>query len=275
MTSPHRRAAVLGHPVSHSLSPALHRAAYRRLGLDWDYQALDVTSEDLADFLSSLDSRWVGLSLTMPLKEAVLASLTSLDDLADRLGVVNTVLLGPGGARHGVNTDVTGLSHVLREAAVPFGVRATVLGGGATARSTLAALAAHQAAEVTVCLRRADVGSQLVRLGADLGLQVRAHTFDEAPRDLATDLVVSTVPSGAADGLAGSVPERPGTLVDVLYHPWPTRLAAAWAAAGGPVVGGLELLVHQAAEQIALMTGERVPPDVLRAAGSAALANRA
>ncbi|HUW17296.1 MAG TPA: shikimate dehydrogenase [Actinomycetes bacterium] len=274
MTPPVRRAGVLGHPVAHSLSPALHRAAYRELGLDWDYQAIDVTPDHLAEFLDSLDSRWVGLSLTMPLKEAVLPFLASIDDLARRLGVVNTVLLAPNGARHGANTDVPGLVQVLTEAEVAAGADVTLLGGGATARSTLAALGIHGAGRVTVCARRADAGRQLVDLGVELGLTVRARGFDEASEALAADLVVATVPAGATDGLAASVPARPGTLVEVVYDPWPTRLAAGWAAAGGSVVGGLELLVHQAHEQLWLMTGERVPTDLLRAAGSAALADR-
>ena len=274
MTPPVRRAGVLGHPVAHSLSPALHRAAYRELGLDWDYQAVDVTPEHLAAFLDSLDSRWVGLSLTMPLKEAVLPFLASIDDLARRLGVVNTVLLAPNGARHGANTDVPGLVQVLTEAEVGAGADVTLLGGGATARSTLAALGTYGAGRVTVCARRADAGRQLVDLGGELGLTVRARGFDEAPEALAADLVVATVPAGATDALAASVPARPGKLLEVVYDPWPTRLAAGWAAAGGSVVGGLELLVHQAHEQLWLMTGERVPTDLLRAAGSAALADR-
>jgi shikimate dehydrogenase len=274
VTSPSRRAAVLGHPVAHSLSPALHRAAYRELGLDWDYQALDVTAEDLAGLLGSLDAGWVGLSLTMPLKEAVLPLLTGLDDLARRVGSVNTVLLGPDGSRRGLNTDVTGLVQVLAGAEVPAAGHATVLGGGATARSALAALAARGTAAVTCGVRRSDQGRRLVALGAELGIAVQVVAFAQAADTLVGDLVVSAVPAGAADRLAASVPARPGTLVDVVYAPWPTRLAAAWGEADGHVVGGLELLVHQAQAQVELMTGRRVSTDLLRAAGEAELARR-
>lgn len=278
MTAQTRRAAVLGHPVAHSLSPVLHRTAYRYLGLDWVYEAVDVEPAALGDFLASLDSSWVGLSLTMPLKEAVLPLLTSVDPEAARLAAVNTVLLDPVGSerprRHGVNTDVTGMVRVLADCEAPVGCGVTLLGGGATARSSLGALAHHGAGEVVVCVRRAEVGEQLVRLGRELGLDVRWRAFDQAAAALSAPLVVATLPAGAADHLAGQVPGRPGQLVEVRYDPWPTPLADAWAAAGGRVVGGLELLVHQAVEQVRLMTGRPVPAEVLRSAGSAALAAR-
>ena len=279
MTAPLRHAAVLGHPVVHSLSPALHRAAYRQLGLDWDYQAVDVEPAGLSGFLDSLDSSWVGLSLTMPLKEKVLPLLTSVDAEAELLASVNTVLLGPGPtgvpSRHGANTDVTGLVALLVGASVPVGTEVTVLGGGATARSTLGALARRGAGPVTVCVRRAASGDALVRLGLTLGLDVRWRAFDDAAAPLGAPLVVATVPAGASDSLVSRVPHSAaGVLVDVLYQPWPTPLAAAWAAAGGVVVGGLELLVHQAAEQVRLMTGRDVPVGLLRQAGAEALAAR-
>jgi shikimate 5-dehydrogenase len=278
MTGPTRRAAVLGHPVAHSLSPVLHRAAYRYLGLDWAYEAADVEPAALADFLAALDPSWVGLSLTMPLKETVLPLLTSVDPEAARLASVNTVLLDPAGGeqtrRHGTNTDVAGMVRVLAGCEAPAGRQVTVLGGGATARSTMGALAHHGAGEVVVCVRQAEVGDRLVRLGRDLGLDVAWRGFDRAGAALAAPLVVTTLPARAADHLAGELPDRPGQLVEVVYDPWPTALAVGWAAAGGRVVGGLELLVHQAVEQVRLMTGRPVPADVLRSAGSAALEAR-
>lgn len=275
MTGGHRRAAVLGHPIAHSLSPVLHRAAYRALGLDWRYDAVDVTPDRLADFLAGLGQEWVGLSLTMPLKEAVLPLLTTVSPEADRLASVNTVLLGEAGERHGANTDVPGLVAVLAAAGAEPEQEATVLGGGATARSTLAALAGHGASRVTAVVRRPAVGEQLTRLGAGLGIEVVSIGFDQADRALRAPLVVSTVPPRGADPLAGAVPDSPGLLVDVVYDPWPTALAAAWRGAGGVAVGGLELLVHQAVEQVRLMTGQEVPASVLRAAGEQAAGTRA
>jgi shikimate dehydrogenase len=185
---------------------------------------------------------------------------------------VNTVLLGPG-ERRGYNTDIDGMVDVLSAHGVGSGARAVVLGGGATARSTLAALARLGAAEVTVAVRRPSVGVELVALGDDVGLPVVGRDWSDAGALLITagraeGAVVSTVPRGAADGLAVSVPPLAAgaVLVDVLYDPWPTPLAAAWRAAGGTAVGGRELLVGQAVEQVRLMTGQTVPVDVLRAA---------
>lgn len=270
-----RRAAVLGHPVAHSLSPALHRAAYRYLGLDWSYEAVDVDVDGLAAFVDGLDEVWVGLSLTMPLKEAVLPLLTDVEPEAATLRSVNTVLLGPDGGRRGVNTDVTGLERVLAEAAAPRGTPVTVLGGGATARSALAALARHGVAAVTVCVRRREAGEELVAIGSTMGLAVEWVPYGRAADRLGVPVVVTTVPAAAAGSLADVVPASPGLLVDVLYDPWPTPLARAWASRGAPVVGGLPMLVHQAAEQVRLMTGRDVPVEVLRSAGEQALASRA
>lgn len=269
-----RHAAVLGHPVAHSLSPVLHRAAYRHLGLHWTYDAVDVNSDDLAGFLGGLDAAWVGLSLTMPLKEAVLPLLTGVDAEAAALTSVNTVLLGPGEQRRGFNTDVAGLQGALADGDAPTGTAAAVLGGGATARSALAALARHGAADVTVCVRRPEAGEQLTRLGRALGVSVRSAPFTRAAEALAAPLVVSTVPADAARSLGEALPLRPGLLVDVVYHPWPTGLAQAWVGHGGRVVGGLAMLVHQAVEQVRLMTGREVPVDLLRGAGEEALAAR-
>lgn len=269
----HRRAAVLGSPITHSLSPALHRAAYSWLGLDWTYDAVDVPAAQLAEFVTGLGPEWVGLSLTMPLKEAVLPLLTDVEPAAALTRAVNTVLLDPGQQRRGYNTDIDGLVDVLSAHGVGCGVRAVVLGGGATARSTLAALARLGVAEVSVAVRRPSVAVELVPLAEDVGLPVVVRDWNDAATLLNTagragDAVVSTVPRGAADGLAASVPALAAgaVLVDVLYDPWPTPLGAAWRAAGGTAVGGRELLVGQAVEQVRLMTGRSVPVEVLRAA---------
>jgi len=262
---PLRRAAVLGHPVAHSLSPVLHLAAYRALGLAWDYDRIDMTGDRLAAFVAGLDASWVGLSLTMPLKEDVLPLLDEADDVVLATRAANTVVLREG-RRIGANTDVEGIVRSLADAGAAAVATATVLGGGATARSALAALARVGTTQVAAYVRRPEAGADLCRTGEALGLTVVAEPWDEAGRGLAAPVVVSTVPRGAADHLATSVPNTPGTLLDVVYDPWPTPLAAAWRDAGGGVASGLDLLLHQAVEQVRLMTGRTPPVDVLRAA---------
>jgi len=266
-----RRAAVLGHPIEHSLSPVLHQAAYRELGLDWAYTACDVTAADLAVFISSRGPEWIGLSLTMPLKEAVLGLLTDVEPRAAAVNAVNTVVFD-GSSRRGFNTDITGLQGILVDAGIGDASTAAVAGAGATARSAVAALAACGVSSCAVLARRPEAVSDLADLGAALGIQAAPGAWPVTAEALAADVVVSTVPADAAAGWP--VPDRPGLLVDVLYHPWPTPLARAWEAAGGTVVGGLELLVRQAVEQVVLMTGRRPDIDAMRRVGAAALAAR-
>jgi shikimate dehydrogenase len=134
------RCAVLGSPIAHSLSPALHRAAYAELGLDWTYDAVEVRSAELPAFLDGLGEEWRGLSLTMPLKRAVVGLVDSLDDWSRLSGVANTVVLGEGG-RAGHNTDIPGAVGALGERVSAPLRSAVVLGGGATAASVLLALA--------------------------------------------------------------------------------------------------------------------------------------
>ncbi len=269
-----RRAAVLGHPIAHSLSPALHRAAYAALGLDgWTYEWVDVTAEQLPGFVAGLDATWAGLSLTMPLKHAVLPLLDHVDPLADVVGAVNTVLVQPvGGARAlvGANTDVYGLVAALREGlarvaasgAVPDEPRtAAVLGGGATAASTLAALGELGVTAPAVYVRSLGRSGPLVRAAHRMSVEPRFRPFAAAAGELGeADLVVATLPAHGADELAAALPARtPGVLLDVVYDPRPTALAIAWARAGGVVVGGERMLLHQAAEQVRLMTGLPAP----------------
>ncbi len=267
-----RRAAVLGHPIEHSLSPVLHRAAYAALGLDWGYDRVDVTADGLAAFLDSLDGSWVGLSLTMPLKDAVLPLLDEVDPVAAATGAVNTVLLQDG-RRRGVNTDVGGLVAALDEKGAGPGP-SVVLGAGATARSAVAALAARGAATVSAYARRPEAAEDLRRTADAVGVPLEVLAWAGAAAGLTADVVVSTVPVGAADPLAASVPSAPGTLLDVVYDPWPTPLAAAWAAQGGRVASGLDLLLHQAVLQVRLMTGRDAPVAAMRAALAAAVAAR-
>jgi shikimate dehydrogenase len=271
------RAAVLGSPIAHSLSPVLHRAAYDALGLtDWSYDAYDVDEAGLASFLSGLDPTWTGLSLTMPLKSVALDLADVVSEVASKVGAANTLLLHDG-RRVADNTDVPGLTAALREQGADSIDRATVLGGGATARSALVALA-DIAAQVTVLARSAHRVAALQATAAAAGVDLRVLDWSQPVDSLAASLVVNTTPAGAADVFVPLLPGRPGLLFDVLYDPWPTPLAAAWSGSGGQVAGGLDLLVHQAVLQVALMTraGVDIPAlvPVLRAAGERALTER-
>ena len=261
------RAAVLGSPIGHSLSPLLHRAAYHALDLPWTYDAIELTPAGLPDFLAGLDDGWAGLSLTMPLKQTVLPLLTTASALGLATGAANTVVLR-GGGRHGHNTDVAGIVEALREAGLSTARTGAVLGAGATAASALAALAALGCTVVTVHARSPERAAGLRAVADQLGvdLQIALLTAGFAGPDC--DVVVSTTPAGALDALVAEA--RPGAcapvLLEVVYHPWPTPLAALHTAAGGAVVPGLAMLLHQAAAQVELMTGRSAPLAAMRAA---------
>lgn len=261
------RCAVLGSPVSHSLSPVLHRAAYAALGLDWQYDAIECAPADLAELLAGLGPQWRGLSLTMPLKEAVLPLLDVVDPVARRTQAANTLIIEEG-RRHGYNTDVAGLVGALRHAGVARVGDAAVVGSGATARSAAAALAQLGCTRMTVVARRPDVGREVLAVAGVAGAVL---PWEERARAFAEPLVVSTVPAAA---FTASEQVGAGLLFDVLYDPWPTPLAAAWSRAGSPVLGGLELLLHQAFDQVELMTGRPAPRAEMRQAGLAALRQR-
>ncbi|MFE5298692.1 shikimate dehydrogenase [Streptomyces sp. NPDC056632] len=271
-----RRAAVLGSPIAHSLSPVLHRAAYRELGLDdWSYGRFEVDEAALPGFVRELDTTWAGLSLTMPLKRAIIPLLDEITDTAASVEAVNTVVLTEDGRRIGDNTDIPGMIAALRERGVDKVDSASVLGAGATASSALAALARICAGPVTAYVRSEARADEMRGWGERLGVEVRTAAWDAAAEAFAAPLVIATTPAGTTDALAAAVPEAPGTLFDVLYDPWPTRLAAAWSARGGKIVGGLDLLVHQAVLQVEQMTGRAPGPlAAMRAAGEQALAER-
>jgi shikimate dehydrogenase len=281
------KAAVLGSPIAHSLSPALHRAAYAHLGLDdWTYEAVECDEAALAAFVTSRGPEWAGLSLTMPLKRTVLPLLGHVDPLAVIAGGANTVVFRPDG-RYGYNTDVQGIVDALTEAgaglargdgpprppAAPGG--ATIIGAGATACSALAALAELGAAAADVVVRDPSRATDLLAAADRLHVPVRL-----LPLTALTDvpgLLISTVPAGVADSYAERIRETgraPAAVLDVVYDPWPTPLAEAAAAAGALVASGFAMLLHQAAAQVELMTGKPAPLEAMRAAGEAELARR-
>lgn len=273
---------MLGAPVAHSLSPVLHRAAYQALDLDdWAYEAVECDEARLPGLLGSLGPDWAGLSLTMPLKRAVLPLLDWAEPLVAEVTGANTVIFGSGG-RLGYNTDVPGMIAALAEAgAAPAPDMVLVLGAGATACAALGALRGTGAGEATVAVRNPATAAPLLAVADRLGLKVRLVRFGAEPAaeraEVHWQLLISTVPAGAADTYADAILARaliPAAVLDVVYHPWPTRLASAAAQAGAVTVSGFELLLHQAARQVELMTGRDAPTAAMREAGRAALAQR-
>lgn len=269
MADPVRRAGVLGRPIAHSMSPLLHRAAYAELGLNWQYEVIDCGVAELPAVLAGR-AGWAGFSCTMPLKRAVLDVAAEVHPRAWTVGAGNTLLPREDGGWLADNTDVPGICAALAER----GVRpasATVLGAGGTAQAALAALASLGVPRCAVLVRDLARTDEVRRTGARAGIAVEVGLLREDAAGLAADLVVSTLPPGAADPLA-ACGWRPGQAVlDVVYAPWPTRLAVRASEAGSTVVNGALMLLHQAAAQIELMTGRPAPVPAMRAALEAAL----
>ncbi|MHA7181185.1 shikimate dehydrogenase [Arthrobacter sp. MDB2-24] len=262
------RAAVIGSPIGHSKSPLLHAAAYRALGIACSYTAIDVGEPSLEEFLGTVRSGdgWRGLSVTMPLKAGTARLTDTTTDLATALGVVNTVVVGGDGDHRvltGHNTDVAGVANALAGAGVGTPARPVILGGGGTAAAAVAGLARLGASTVRVVVRRPEAASDLLRIGALLGIGVELQAWQRAGAALrSADVVVSTLPPRAGDPLAASLDDgfrTGGTLLDVAYDPWPSALAAAWQRVGGEIVPGLDMLLHQAVEQVRLFF-----PDVVQ-----------
>jgi shikimate dehydrogenase len=272
------KAAVLGSPIAHSLSPILHQAGYAALGLaGWTYTAIECAEAGLPELVASCGPDWAGLSLTMPLKRAVLPLLDTTEPLAAAVGSVNTVVFARG-RRHGYNTDVPGMVAAMAGAGLATPRSALILGAGATACSALAVLKDVGLPAVTVAVRDPARAVGLLEVAARLPIHVDllplAAAADLSPRP---ELLISTVPAGAADFLAEKITAAPAPVFvfDVVYAPWPTRLAEAAQSAGATVVSGFEFLLHQAVGQFELMTGERPAPlAAMRTAGQAELARR-
>jgi shikimate dehydrogenase len=276
-TALQRRAAVLGLPATHSLSPVIHRRGFALAGLtDWRYGIAELAPADLPGFVESRGPAWRGFSVTMPLKETA-ATLGDRDRRVARTGVANTIVIdrdraGAVAGRRVYNTDIGGFQRALAAAGLSAPRTAVVIGAGATALSAMVALGELGCA-VTVTARRPDRAAALAELGAGLGFTTGVAgwgTFGAA------DLVVSTVPTGGVAALIAPLMESgPAAVFDVVYHPWPTPFATAAAARGCIVVNGLDLLVHQATEQFTLFTGRSVPAEPLLLAVREAAAQRA
>ena len=265
------QAFVLGHPVDHSLSPALHNAAYHQLGVKIHYDRWDTTVDELGDRMAYAQSHRVcGYSCTMPLKDAVKSHLDRLTPFAEAVGVVNTVTWqreNSGAAQAwGHNTDVSGIVNALHHAGAHTH-RVAIIGGGGTATAAVAAARFMGAGEVDVFVRsvaRADLVRQVAQR---VGLTLNFYSLDcFAERAACYSAIICTLPSGAADELIEHGGEHvSGTLLDVSYDPWPSELARRWESRGGAITSGKEMLMYQAVEQIRLFLGyeldQRLPQE--------------
>ncbi len=261
------RAAVLGSPIAHSLSPVLHTAGYDALGLeDWTYERIELTEEEMPAFLAGPGREYAGLSVTMPNKFAALAAGTEVTDRARAIGSANTLVPVDGGWRAD-NTDCEGIAGALRELlgedAVPR--NAVILGAGGTARPALWALGDLGVREVTV-VNRSDRRAELQELADAHGVDLGFVPFDVDLTELAvnTDVIISTVPSAALEGLEPQLGHA--AILDVIYDPWPTPLTVRAAANGYPVVGGHVMLAHQSFSQFKQFTGMAAPREEMRQA---------
>ncbi|GAB90301.1 shikimate dehydrogenase [Gordonia rhizosphera] len=266
-----RRAAVLGSPVGHSRSPDLHLAAYRALGLaDWRYDRMECTAEDLPGLVGSAGPEFVGFSVTMPAKKAALAFADERTERADLVGSANTLVRTGNGWRADC-TDIDGIAGALRELDVDASRNgaAVMVGAGGTALPAVAALSDAGFTELAVVARDETRAAPVLALARRLGMTTSLLPFEDGPElaahSRAAEVLVSTVPADGAAVLADSLAGAP-RVIDVIYHPWPTPLAAAVSAAGGRVVGGLVMLLNQAYSQVEQFTGLPAPKNAMAAA---------
>lgn len=249
------RAEVWGQPVSHSLSPSLHNAAYQALGLEAHYERREVSEESLPEALASIDHSYLGVSLTMPLKEAILPLVADHRGAVDALSAANTVVNSDSGVFLW-NTDPAGVLGALSDAGINDVSHLLVLGAGATARSVIFAVASRGLERVTLASRDESRAQATESFALSLGLTVQWVSLDELQSATPPDLVASTLPTGVdAGGFIPSALPEASALFDVTYHPWPTPLATLWDQSGMPVATGLSMLAHQALIQVRLFVG--------------------
>jgi shikimate dehydrogenase len=259
-----RRAAVLGFPIAHSWSPQLHLAAYRALGLtDWTYERIECTADQLPSLVGGFGPEWIGLSVTMPGKFAALAFAGEHTPRAELVGSANTLVRTAHGWRAD-NTDIDGVIGALGTASGS----AVILGAGGTAPAAVVGLATLGVEQVTVAARNAEKAARLLQIAESAGVSAQYCPLDgpELARQVAgASVVVSTLPAVVAAGYTVALAAAP-VLLDAIYDPWPTPLAAAVTAAGGTVISGLQMLLHQAFAQVEQFTGRPAPRAQMAAA---------
>jgi len=251
------KAAVLGSPIAHSLSPLLHKSAYEILGIEGDYSAIDVPAPTLSDFLDRcLNEGWDGFNLTMPLKETVFESgVVTFDESATRIRSANT-LVRSGNGFQASSTDMTAFDRLLRDTPVD---RTAIIGGGGTARAAIGALA-DRARSIDLIVRTPGRVDMARAIAPKVNFEIKK--MDAALEGY--DLVINTTPQGAADHFASRLKDVSALYFECLYQPWPTELSFAWKELGGATLNGIDLLVEQALDAISLITGEIFDYDLMR-----------
>lgn len=260
------KAAVLGLPVSHSKSPLLHLAAYRALGLiDWTYDRIECAADELPSFVSGLGPEWVGLSVTMPGKFAALHCADERTERAELVGSANTLVRTRSGWRAD-NTDIDGVAGALGH--VRHLRRAIVLGSGGTAPAAVVGLAELGVLETTIVARNREKAERLVAVSRAVGMASEFREFTDPGLSevvAGADVLVSTIPADVAVNYAATFAAIP-VLLDAIYDPWPTPLAEAVVVTGGQVIGGIDMLLHQAFSQVEQFTGRPAPREQMMAA---------
>jgi shikimate dehydrogenase len=259
-----KRAGVLGSPIAHSKSPQLHLAAYRALGLDdWTYERIECGAEELPGVVGGFGPEWVGVSVTMPGKFTALRFADEHTERAALVGSANTLVRTPRGWRAD-NTDIDGVAGALGSASG----RALVCGSGGTAPAAVVGLAELGVPGITVVARDPEKAARLVDLGTRVGVATRFCGLDSgelADEVAAAEVLVSTIPADVAARYADTLAVIP-VLLDAVYDPWPTPLATAVAAAGGRVISGLQMLLHQAFAQVEQFTALPAPREAMTCA---------
>lgn len=267
------KAGVVGSPIEHSLSPVMHRAAYAQLGLDWSYEAHEIRAGELEDFVETLDEQWRGLSVTMPGKREAAELAGDVDDVTARLGVANTLVRSSARGWDAHNTDVPGAENALRTVGVRAIESMRVVGAGATASSMILVASRLGAERVELVVRDRTRAMAALQLAQQLGLQSDAVSIDDPVLE-PVDLLVSTAPGAPFAGREHEFAGAASAVFDVIYDPWPSALLESARMSGLAVVSGVDLLAHQGALQVHLMTGELVDPDLLHAAALTELTAR-
>ena len=258
-------AVVAGSPIEHSLSPLIHTAGYAALKMDWDYKKVELNVSTFPNYVKNRSQDLVGMSLTMPLKEVSIDVADSVTDLARQVNSANTLLFKDGKVMAG-NTDIYGIVTALQTNKQLDVSNPSIIGSGATARSAVAALKQLGATKVMICARNESTLIELKKVAESFQMQVSIINWNEIHKALAASTVISTLPTGAMDAFAAMGPEIPGSLLDVAYSPWPSKIAVEWILRRGFVVSGLEMLLHQAVRQFELMTGQKAPVKQMREA---------
>jgi shikimate dehydrogenase len=258
---------ILGRPVAHSLSPAMHNAAFRELGLNAVYVAFPVT--DLAQAVAGLRGLQIqGASVTIPFKEEIISLIDELDPQAARMGAVNTVVNRDGGLV-GYNTDWLGALRALEEKTEIAGKRVLILGAGGASRAIVFGILEKGGQVAITDLEQDKVQALSLQLGVEV---VGPDYLSQYP----ADILINATPVGM-EPRSGDIPIDPDLLgrfqvvMDIVYKPLETRLLQEAGAKGCQVIDGLRMLIHQATEQFTLWTGRPAPLKIMAGAAYGSL----